>query len=278
MKIIQLTDLHLTKNDTDKRTGIFDGLTGMNQNFLKIINHSEVTTADIILVTGDVTDKGDTESWEFFWREIKKAKLSKKTLVIPGNHDVCCLDLIGRENPKSTLVLEDYRKLKKGLSINQQKTSFPCIELKSYKRLAIFSVNSNNMGNTGVVDNAIGIISKQELESFEKLLQETKENEASVKVKLLLMHHSPFLPNESYPFGSEMDRNSSDILLELCRKYGINIILHGHLHQDKNRKIGKMKIIGAPASTQPYEGILKIYSHKVDFEESTIKSTIIKIK
>lgn len=277
MKIIQLTDLHLTKKNSDQRTGIFDGLTGMNQNFVKIINSSEIMEADLILVTGDVTDKSDFESWEFFWSEIKKAKFSKKILVIPGNHDVCCLDFIGRENPKSILVLEDYGKLKKGLSICKQKKTFPWVELRSYNRLAIFSINSNNMGNAGILDNALGVISKEELKKFEILLQEAEKN-ISIKIKILLIHHSPILKNESYPLHSKMDKIASASLLDLCKKYNVNMILHGHLHEDRNRKIGRIKIIGAPASTEPISNVFKIYSHKVDFEKLTISSKIINIQ
>ena len=94
-RIVHLSDLHLTRTDGARRSepNLFKALKGMNSAFRKIVISKPIQKADIILVTGDVTDRGNIESWAVFWDGIHSAGLIDRTYVIPGNHDVCCLGI-----------------------------------------------------------------------------------------------------------------------------------------------------------------------------------------
>ncbi len=85
--IAHLSDLHLTSNSEGRRKE--DKKRNMNANFVRILNHSSVQNADLVVVTGDITDRGELAAWNHFWSAVKKASLNRrKMLVIHGNHDV----------------------------------------------------------------------------------------------------------------------------------------------------------------------------------------------
>jgi len=94
-KIAHLSDLHLTSDDNGTRSEprIFGPLKGMNTAFRQVVSSTAIQGADLILITGDVTDRGEVEAWRLFWNRIKDAGLADKVRVVPGNHDLCCLSL-----------------------------------------------------------------------------------------------------------------------------------------------------------------------------------------
>jgi 3',5'-cyclic AMP phosphodiesterase CpdA len=123
-KIVHLSDLHLTSSDRASRSEpkLFGSLRGMNAAFRKIAKSRTLQEADLILVTGDVTDRGDIGSWLVFWEAIKKAGLEKRVLVVPGNHDMCCL---GWQLPNKKHFARDLRKVVAGLKRGSQPIRFP---------------------------------------------------------------------------------------------------------------------------------------------------------
>ena len=65
-KICHLSDLHLTAQDSGRRSEPklpHRRLYGMNKAFATVLRSPKVQSADSILITGDVTDKGDHETW-----------------------------------------------------------------------------------------------------------------------------------------------------------------------------------------------------------------------
>jgi len=66
-----------------------------------LLSHLEVIDTaeplDLILITGDVTDAGRSSEWaEFLTAMAKHPSLAKRTLLLPGNHD---LNVVDRANP-----------------------------------------------------------------------------------------------------------------------------------------------------------------------------------
>ncbi len=120
-RIAHLSDLHLTKTDGRSRSepDIFSPLKGMNNAFRKIIHTKTIQNSDFILVTGDVSDRGDLESWQIFWNATDEAGLLDRTFVVPGNHDVCCL---GVRMPGSRKAYrdEDLNKARNGLNLGRR--------------------------------------------------------------------------------------------------------------------------------------------------------------
>lgn len=253
-KIVQLTDLHLTPDDAMRRSEInpFGGLIGMNQRFRILLRTPIIQKADLILVTGDITDRGDLDSWRVFWNAIKENKISKKKVrVIPGNHDVCHLGTSRSHMKVKARELSDRAKVARGLQMGGQHTSFPWYEKFFRNKIAVFGLNSNYVGNEHAIDNGLGMFNKNQLSLLDELL---KEN-VKVSSKIVLVHHSPhIIEGEMGRFHLEMTQADRDTLQAICLKNSVKLILHGHLHRNMDRKIKTLKIIGAPASTQPLIG------------------------
>ena len=64
-RIVHLSDLHLTINEGDCRseTNLFAPLRGMNKAFRRLLRTRHVQDSDLVLLTGDVTDRGDPDTW-----------------------------------------------------------------------------------------------------------------------------------------------------------------------------------------------------------------------
>lgn len=259
-RIIHLSDLHLTRSDGCKRTGLtfFSALRGMNHAFRQLLATDPLQEADLVLVTGDVTDRGEIDAWRVFWQSIDAAKLRARVLVVPGNHDVCCL---GARLPRAGVgyTEADLQKAVAGLALGGQHTRFPWAEQVD-PRVVVFGLNSNNLGNLTAATNAMGEIGYFQLRRLAELLYQHRD----VPVKIIILHHSPNIPEletakrrGTPPIGvlarrgHQIPREQRRGLMLLSVTHRVRLILHGHLHLDEERKIGGVPIIGAPASTEP---------------------------
>jgi len=265
--IIHLSDLHLTSDDDASRTEpkIFGSLKGMNDAFRKISRSAKVQEANLILVTGDITDRGEQAAWQVFWAAISSANLLERTIVIPGNHDVCCL---GLRTPAKDHAKADLQKAVIGLSMGQKHHRFPWADLRE-PWLVIFGLNSNNLGNLNAATNAMGEIDYFQLEAFARLLRKYQ----NVPVKIVTLHHSPNIPEDetatrrqgptmSYfkRLARQLPQDQRRAIRLLCITQGVRIALHGHLHRSENRRVGGVRIIGAPATTEPLSNIDPTYT------------------
>ena len=100
-RIVHLSDLHIVGERYGFR--IESGRSGPRGNgrlieVLERLEHEHKRRPfDIILVTGDVTDAGRSAEWaEFLGALSKYPQLSRRMLILPGNHDV---NVVDRANP-----------------------------------------------------------------------------------------------------------------------------------------------------------------------------------
>ena len=84
--VAHLSDLHLAASADDER--IEGGASG-NLAFTKLLSaaESKLASADVVLITGDITDGGKRDEWRAFFTAYPP-ELMSRTIVIPGNHDV----------------------------------------------------------------------------------------------------------------------------------------------------------------------------------------------
>jgi predicted phosphodiesterase len=265
--IAHLSDLHLTINNEEKRKE--DKKRNMNTNLVRILNHSSVQDADLVVVTGDITDKGELTAWNYFWSAVKSASLNrKKMLVIHGNHDVACIGF-SRRKPK-----EEYLAIvKAGLRSGGQKNKFPYVRIFCDGEIGIFCVDSVNAGNFNVLDNAVGVLGFDQLYDLGKLMRDHD----SIRCKLIVLHHSPNIPKRSTsrrrgesatPFWLRPTMQLKHVdrvgLRLLARTFEVKAILHGHTHDNLDRRVNSMRIIGTGDSTITRKsGLLnyKLYSY-----------------
>lgn len=258
--VVHLSDLHLTETEGMHRSEpkLFGHLKGMNAAFRKIVASRPVQSSDLILVTGDVTDKGDLKSWENFWTALDDVGVKERVLVVPGNHDVCCLGV--RMPYKEKLYsYKDLEKVEKGLRMGGQLTKFPWVKQPD-PRLVVFGLNSNNLGNATAITNAVGYIGYYQLKALAGLLHKYRY----VPVKIVALHHSPNIPEQETavkrgqrPFtplereGHQIPQDQRHGLNLLCVTHRVRLLLHGHLHMNEDRRVSGIRYVGIQATTDP---------------------------
>lgn len=165
--IAHLSDLHLTGDERAPRSEprLFGAPRGMNAAFRALVRAPALRAADLVLVTGDVTDRGEPAAGEVFWREVRAAGLLERTRVLPGNHDLCHLGVR----------LSDYRidvqRALAGLAAGAQPVRFPWVERLAGGRVALVGLNSANLGKRTGATNAIGRLGYFQLEALARALR-----------------------------------------------------------------------------------------------------------
>lgn len=254
--IVHLTDLHLTALDGAGRSEprLWGRLRGMNATLGRILASDEVRAADLVVITGDVTDQGHLAAWHVLRDALTATGLSGRVAVLPGNHDVSCLGVRARP------VTEDMARASAGLESLGQPARFPWVRRLDEGRVALFAVDSTRKANLTGITNALGALGENQLIRLGRLLERHRE----VPVKLLLIHHSPNIPGAatSRRRGEtvhglldrklhELEAGDRRALRVLCRVHGVRAILHGHTHDAIDRRVNGVRMIGAPASTEP---------------------------
>ncbi|RPJ62040.1 MAG: hypothetical protein EHM23_04765 [Acidobacteria bacterium] len=272
-RIVHLSDLHLTARDTDRRSEpkLFGPLRGMNVAFRTILRSPQINKADVVLITGDITDRGDPAAWAVFQEAITAAGIGDRLLIVPGNHDVCCFGL-ARLPRRGRSVSQDLKKAVESLRLARVSSRlfpaddggfdrFPWI-VRPIPELALFGLNSNNLGNLTLATNARGDVDYYQLERLGRLLWKYR----GVAVKILALHHSPSIPDsptarkrDLNPFsklevaGHQIPRHQRQALRLLCLSHRVRLVVHGHLHRSEDRRVAGIRTIGAPATTEPFQ-------------------------
>ena len=164
----------------------------------------------------------------------------------------------------------DIKRLKRSMTSIGFRHDYPWAE-KLNDEIAIFGIDSNNSGNFGTLDNAIGRIGKFQLEAFARLLKKHKDT----PVKIVALHHSPNIPTRATQIGRkgkadpewvrfthEIPKEDRWALRFLSLSHGVRLIIHGHLHEQQDRHVNGIRIIGAPSTTQP---VTKEFGESYDF-------------
>jgi 3',5'-cyclic AMP phosphodiesterase CpdA len=259
-RIVHFSDLHLTAGDRDSRTEptLADRLTGMNENFRRLLRTDAIRQADLLIITGDISDNGRLEAWQQFNQALCGAGVAGKTLVVLGNHDVC--ELAARVGLPKDLKKADLARARKGLAMCRQPTKYPWAVVVAKDRVVVFGLDSNNSGNLSVVTNAVGRIGFQQLAALACLLHKHRD----VPIKIVALHHSPNIPGKATsirrgrrPAGlmtrwaHEVPPEDRHGLRLLCMAHRVRLVLHGHLHSAEDRAVNGVRIVGTPATTQP---------------------------
>ncbi|MCJ7755536.1 MAG: metallophosphoesterase [Thermoanaerobaculales bacterium] len=282
LSIAHLSDLHLTATDGGRRKE--DRAHGMNANLGRLLTHPSVQEADLVLITGDVSDRGEVAAWNVLWSSIRQAGLDlEKILVIHGNHDAACLGL-RRARP----TVEDLAIVRAGLEKGQQRTKLPYVRLFADGNIAVFALDSVNAGNFNLIDNAVGRIGFDQLAGLGRLLDE----HAGVPCKLIALHHSPNIPasatskrrgEKATPFWQraalQLDRADRVALRLLARVFGVKAILHGHTHDNLDRRVNNVRVIGTRDSTVPnLSGLLSFKTYTFYPESGILKAQIRRVR
>lgn len=207
MRIIHLTDIHLSSNEDRRRDAHFD-------NFLRVINfinHNKCSLGvDAIVVTGDISHDGGSYSYDVFFHEM--IKLGIPFYLCHGNHD------------------------------NKEKLYEVGIKYADdFKIEYLYNDNWLVLSIDTVVNNEdYGFVSKDELDKFERMVKLSPEK----NIALFLHHH--LIPVGTPIVDDCMLTNASEVL-DVCKRLNVRFIGSGHAHTLFQRQLGDTLLSVSPA-------------------------------
>ncbi|MBD2783125.1 metallophosphoesterase [Xenorhabdus sp. DI] len=211
MKVIHLSDIHLTRNRDQKLFDVnpYENFDFVCEEILRIKNLNEIA---LIIVSGDIANDGDVEAYRYFLQKMES--LRTPYIAILGNHDL-------KENFNIALTEK----------INQF-----MIHSRQYK---------NNIWRVISVDTVVegedfGFISKDNLAELEKEIV----NSSDFNIAIFMHHHA--IPVGT-PIVDNCMLNNGKTLLDLCEKYKVKFIGSGHAHTSRIWHHNTMTTSVAPA-------------------------------
>jgi len=220
LRIFHLTDLHFS--DDSNRS---DFWRQFSQAFLKAF--SEINSQDLLIISGDITLKGQSTGYSIAETIIKEIWINNKgdrrnIFACPGNHDIVNHGFSEFDNFIYGLRRDSLITFSRG-----NKTS----NLLSSQGVDLLLVNSCHTleHRYGYVD--IDMLSR-ELSSFSQL-QENKEKIAVIHHNLIGVHK-----DDTSTLRSAMP------LIQLLDKYKFSKLLHGHQHAKLQINAGNVEIFG----------------------------------
>ncbi len=207
MQFIHLSDLHFHRNksDNEKATTM---LQFVAQNY----------PAHYLLVTGDITDDGDSTQYE---RAAEALSVFKGRIFIsPGNHDFGAAGML--YEPKRA----NYFDEKLSIPFAQQGTfagaSRPVVNLvKNGDEQALIIAMDSNLETMTPFDFACGEIGTLQLQALSDILGTYP---SPGMTKILLFHHHPFMRKDPFMELKDANRLWAAVYLR------IDVMLFGHKH------------------------------------------------
>lgn len=228
MKIIHISDLHISSEDYVPKWG---------EKVIDLINSMQ---PEVLVVTGDLTDKGYLYEYEMVAKYFDKIKV-KNILAVPGNHD----------------------SRNRGYEIFEEifETRFPLFESEN---VAVLGVDSSEP------DLNDGHIGRENYPCIEENLSDGN------KVRILAMHHH-LIPLPGTGREKNIPTDAGD-LLKLCTKLKMNFVISGHKHQPWIWKLEDTYLITAGTATTlrlkgrsyPSFNVLEIEKEKVILKEVNV--------
>lgn len=206
MKILVISDIH-----------------GQCQDIFKYLQKNK---ADIIIVTGDITQFGPKELGKEILNEI--CMFDIPTLAIPGNCDQTCI----------------YGEIESSNAINIHNKSI------IIKNIGICGFGGSN---TTPFNTPLEFAEVQIYDQLDKLMNEIKNEE----IRILVTHAPPYnTKTDLLPSGKHA---GSESIRKIIEKYQPTLNLCGHIHESKAiDKIGDTVIMNPGESSQGNAGIIEI--------------------
>lgn len=284
MKIAHISDLHIDK--TYKRNNYFKTL--------RLLEYISENNFDHVIISGDLTENAEASAFEIARNLFKRFGLldpRKLTLTI-GNHDIfggvhLAEDVINF--PKKCRVTDYDAKVKEfekhfaetftGTIRNNK--LFPYI--KEFDEFALISLNS--IARYSVLKNPFasnGEISDKQMKALWELLI---ENDLKSKKKIVVTHHH-FCKNsldedDAGTLWKILDRQTMKLrgkkhLMKQFKKMGVDVVLHGHVHESNQYKRKNIKFINAGGSILSGKNDA-LYVNVIEISSTGITNDLVKV-
>lgn len=185
MRIIHLSDLHF---GTEVQA-LLDAL----------INDVDKLKPDLIIVSGDLTQRARHEQFQDAMRAMHRFQ-QQKQLIVPGNHDISLYNLFER----LFLTFNKYQKWVSKIPVSFEND-----------RVSILGINSvtpyKPMG---------GYITQEQLDRVKDYFA----HQPADNVKIIVMHHNLIRSERHHII------NESEKIINVFAKANVNLVLSGHIH------------------------------------------------
>lgn len=231
--------------------------------FDALIEEAGDVKPDFLVITGDLTCNGELKSHMDMVGKLKTVEnMGTCVFVLPGNHDIqnpwANSYVENEEIPEATITAEDFIKLyspygyDEAISRDDASLSYLAMPVSDTWLLMLDSSDYKRNVDMKYPEKS-GVLLPETLEWIEHCAKLAKENNARL---IAVMHHS--LIDHSSLVNQGYTVKNSDEALELFYKYGIELVLTGHIHlQDIKTKKQNDRIVYDIAT-----GSLSVYPHQ----------------
>ena len=208
LHFVHITDMHLL-NQTENTFHNFNTYKTLESVFSHIQeNYDDI---DFLLITGDVSQTGDEQSYKVLKSLLQQFKFS--IYCVPGNHD-------------SPGFLQQ-------VIPNCPKESVNVIQFGKFSLVLLDSCVENEHH---------GVISQDCLHQLENYLRYNKD-----QFNIFAIHHPPVLINSKWL--DDLSLLNKTAFLTLIEKYSKDtLILFGHIHQEFDQHMGNLRLLSTPST------------------------------
>ncbi|HMS64325.1 MAG TPA: metallophosphoesterase [Ignavibacteria bacterium] len=256
-KIAHISDLHISYSDEN----------GNGKKLVELLKDISGRNCDHLVITGDLVENPETKDLVFVKEILSHFDFTDelRLSIVPGNHDIfggakkgldeglffssVCKNIDFKENTEN--FIDIFKE-----SFPEQET-FPYLKL--INNIAIIGINS--VGEWSADDNpegSNGIIKSEDMLKMKKILS---SEELKGKYILVLLHHHLYkeklredLPKHSLwlkTISYKMKLHDRKKILELFKKYKVNLVLHGHTHISEVYNVNGISVVNSSASAAP---------------------------
>jgi 3',5'-cyclic AMP phosphodiesterase CpdA len=257
MKIAHISDLHLDKT-----------LKLNYKKTMKLMEYIVDSGYDHLVITGDITENSEPSAFELARKMLKKYELldRKKTSIVIGNHDIfggvhLAEDVI---NFPTKCRNTDYDKKVNEFGNYFHETFENTIQpfkdnpfpfIKEFDEFVLIGLNS--IAKYSVLKNPFASNGEVTVEQINAVEEYLNKNSYSGKHKIILAHHhfckDVIEDTTTNAFWQKIERQTMKLrgkkkLVKRFKKSGINLVLHGHLHESNEYSRKQIKFLNAGGS------------------------------
>ena len=184
-----------------------------------LCNHMLENSPDHIAVTGDLVNLAIPQEFENALNWLKTLGSPEYVSVVPGNHD----SYVKLPEHQGLNLWAQYMKsdVNKDTDSSQTAPHFPYLRYPA-KDIALIGLSTSNPTYPFM---ATGTLGNEQLRKLKNILQELKNKQV---FRVLLIHHPPLSSQTSRRRGL----TDSAQLIEILKVVSVDLILHGHNHQN----------------------------------------------
>ena len=242
--LAHLSDLHLRRGHPERESTL--------QRALAL---PEVETADLVVVTGDVTESGWTYELELAEAVLQDVAARGRLLVVPGNHDASLRGLnagtlVNRLSGARREVSESFSSwsVRGGSAqpIGPRGSPWPVRRDLRDGRCVVYGLDSTHASFGDLL--ARGGCGRAQLDALDEDLESLRQDQ---RVVLALHHHVTRQASgrDALDFDPALLLMDKAEVQTLLRRHRVELVLHGHRHRFSHRRFRDTQVIGAASTT-----------------------------